>query len=309
MENPRRGEICNACVLLVKRFKRLPPGSNRHWGHVVDARTGPGLKSMTKFKKRKEEQDSVKDEKDRFNKIFKKSKKKFKKETSSLGGSSDDSPPSPTESQHSDDYDDRIFEKKFFGYTTRAQQQSLKRKEAELKAAKRKRKNPHPIKVSRWPANYFNLLSDVISDELWRQKSTCCGAVYECEKLQAVIVNVASFKPCQQHQGKDIKSSKVTVEISQVSQQQQQQQQQPQLTTAIKKHQLFLKRHSEPSVARSSLSDISSNSIVTEFSNNNDKTEPMDSTDERKEKDNIPQLIDIKFKTNHSSNDEKKNGE
>ena len=119
--------------MLVKRFKRLPPGSNRHWGHVVDARTGPGLKSMTKFKKRKEEQE-VKEEKDRYNKIFKKSKKKFKKETSSLGGSSDDSPPSPTESQHSDDYDDRIFEKKFFSYTTRAQQQVLKRKEAELKA-------------------------------------------------------------------------------------------------------------------------------------------------------------------------------
>lgn len=52
---PRQGEICNACVLLVKRFKRLPPGSERHWGHVVDARVGPGLKSMTKFKKRCEE--------------------------------------------------------------------------------------------------------------------------------------------------------------------------------------------------------------------------------------------------------------
>lgn len=55
LEVPRQGEICNACVLLVKRFKRLPPGSERHWGHVVDARVGPGLKSMTKFKKRCEE--------------------------------------------------------------------------------------------------------------------------------------------------------------------------------------------------------------------------------------------------------------
>lgn len=294
LENPRRGEICNACVLLVKRFKRLPPGSNRHWGHVVDARTGPGLKSMTKFKKRKEEQE-IKE--DKYNKIFKKSKKKFKKETSSLGGSSDDS---PTESQHSDDYDDGIFEKKFYSYTTRAQQQSLKRKEAELKAAKRKRKNPHPIKVSRWPANYFNLLSDVVSDELWRQKSTCCGSVYECVELQAVIVNAASFKPCLQHQGKDVSlSGKTAVEIPQ-------QPQVPQHTTAIKKHQLFLKRHSEPSAARS-LSDISSSSIITEFSNNNDKTELMESTDERKEKDIIPQLIDIKFKTSLSI-DEKKNG-
>jgi Protein Family FAM60A len=91
LDVPRRGEICNACVLLVKRFKRLPPGSDRHWGHVVDARVGPGLKSMTKFKKRKEEQkmqtDGMNGEKlsygtkgaisvpERFCKIFKKKKK------------------------------------------------------------------------------------------------------------------------------------------------------------------------------------------------------------------------------------------
>lgn len=55
LTTPRKGEICNACVLLVKRYKRLPPGNVRHWGHVVDARVGPGMKSMTKFKKRKEE--------------------------------------------------------------------------------------------------------------------------------------------------------------------------------------------------------------------------------------------------------------
>lgn len=34
LSTPRKGEICNACVLLVKRFKRLPPGSERHWSHV-----------------------------------------------------------------------------------------------------------------------------------------------------------------------------------------------------------------------------------------------------------------------------------
>lgn len=42
----RRGEICNACVLLVKRWKKLPSESRRvrHWHHVVDARAGPALK-------------------------------------------------------------------------------------------------------------------------------------------------------------------------------------------------------------------------------------------------------------------------
>lgn len=119
----------------MKRFKRLPPGSERHWGHVVDARVGPGLKSMTKFKKRKEEslqqqqkqEQKVKDTKvnqsvegetthrigsaQRFCKIFKKNKKKKTNGESLLGagggggggggggshGSSDDvsSPSSP----------------------------------------------------------------------------------------------------------------------------------------------------------------------------------------------------------------------
>ncbi|CAH1800152.1 unnamed protein product [Owenia fusiformis] len=46
----RQGEICNACVLLVKRWKKLPLGSKRDWQHVVDARAGPGNKSMMKIR-------------------------------------------------------------------------------------------------------------------------------------------------------------------------------------------------------------------------------------------------------------------
>ena len=34
INHQRSGEICNACVLLVKRWKKLPPGSNRNWHHV-----------------------------------------------------------------------------------------------------------------------------------------------------------------------------------------------------------------------------------------------------------------------------------
>ena len=30
----RTGEICNACVLLVKRWTKLPPGSTKNWKHV-----------------------------------------------------------------------------------------------------------------------------------------------------------------------------------------------------------------------------------------------------------------------------------
>jgi Protein Family FAM60A len=287
LDTPRRGEICNACVLLVKRFKRLPPGSNRHWGHVVDARTGPGLKSMTKFKKRKEEQDSIKESAatDGYGKLFKKSKKKtFKKETSSLGGSSDDSPPSPTESAHSDDFDDGLFEKKFFSYSTRSQH--LKRQEAALKA-KRKRKNPNPTKL-RWAANHFNLFTDVVNNsEQWTQRTTCCGSIYECSELEAVIINVASFKPCKQHQQSSVVKEVPSLQPTKIQPISEVQQQQLQPTsTAIKKHQLFLKRHIEPSVAKCDISSSSSSSNLTEFSNNV-KTELMSGTDNMQSDNNL----------------------
>lgn len=34
----RSGEICNACVLLVKRWKKLPVGSKKNWNHVSSAK-------------------------------------------------------------------------------------------------------------------------------------------------------------------------------------------------------------------------------------------------------------------------------
>ena len=80
LSEDRVGDICNACVLLVKRWKKLPNGSKKNWNHVravqmilvfcrfnriiylidmslfiiqvVDARAGPGFK-LTKPKKMK----------------------------------------------------------------------------------------------------------------------------------------------------------------------------------------------------------------------------------------------------------------
>uniref|UniRef100_W8B4U7 Protein FAM60A n=2 Tax=Ceratitis capitata TaxID=7213 RepID=W8B4U7_CERCA len=93
LKYPRHGEICNACVLLVKRFKRLPIGSTRHWGHVVDARAGPGTKSITKHKKIRDDSENMSSSSattgpnvrrtqnskslitEKFSKIFKKNKK------------------------------------------------------------------------------------------------------------------------------------------------------------------------------------------------------------------------------------------
>ncbi|XP_053434977.1 SIN3-HDAC complex-associated factor-like [Nycticebus coucang] len=36
----RSGDICNACVQILKKWRKLPEGSNRNWNHVVDARAG-----------------------------------------------------------------------------------------------------------------------------------------------------------------------------------------------------------------------------------------------------------------------------
>jgi len=52
LEDVRHGEICNACVLIVKRWKKLPANTNKDWHHVVDARTGPGIKNVFKNKKK-----------------------------------------------------------------------------------------------------------------------------------------------------------------------------------------------------------------------------------------------------------------
>ncbi|XP_066585805.1 SIN3-HDAC complex-associated factor [Prorops nasuta] len=70
LEEKRTGEICNACVLLVKRWKKLPAGSNRNWRHVVDARAGPGIKSLTKFKSKNKKK--IKDTSEKIDKIMKK---------------------------------------------------------------------------------------------------------------------------------------------------------------------------------------------------------------------------------------------
>ncbi|XP_075408027.1 SIN3-HDAC complex-associated factor isoform X1 [Tenrec ecaudatus] len=35
LHETRSGDICNACVLLVKRWKKLPAGSKKNWNHIL----------------------------------------------------------------------------------------------------------------------------------------------------------------------------------------------------------------------------------------------------------------------------------
>lgn len=70
LDEAREGDICNACVLVVKRWKILPKDTKKNWAHVVDARNGPGNKHITKLKKKD-------DEIEKFEKIRKKRKNKI----------------------------------------------------------------------------------------------------------------------------------------------------------------------------------------------------------------------------------------
>lgn len=203
LTTPRRGEICNACVLLVKRFKRLPPGSDRHWGHVVDARVGPGLKSMSKFKKRKEEQkDSIVSSKkssssektglasvpERFCKIFKKNKsKKVVKKEEHSGSSDESSPNSPASSTTDADSNDNLY--------------------AEVVTRKYRRKNYFPAKNKRGP-------DEVLDLQYWKKRKTCCGYVYENEMCKAVMIDLTLYKPCKDHAPKTETEAVLEKELS-----------------------------------------------------------------------------------------------
>ena len=69
LEESRLGDICNACVLIVKRWRNLPKDTKKNWAHVVDARNGPGNKQSTRQKKKE-------DQIEKFEKIRKKRKNK-----------------------------------------------------------------------------------------------------------------------------------------------------------------------------------------------------------------------------------------
>ncbi|XP_055617877.1 SIN3-HDAC complex-associated factor [Toxorhynchites rutilus septentrionalis] len=189
---PRKGEICNACVLLVKRFKRLPPGSDRHWGHVVDARIGPGMKSITKFKRMKDNLVDVKSNKSmlpepnnhpKIPKIFESIEKQ------SNDGSSDEfSLPEYYGDIDNLYYDDRSVCGNFV-YN-------------KLVVSGSKRKSRQPKKL-----DFAQPSVSPIDDELWIKKQSCCGVFYESCIHNAIIIDSDLYTPCSYH--KRSKSSSV----------------------------------------------------------------------------------------------------
>lgn len=181
-----------------------------HVLQVVDARVGPGLKSMTKFKKRKEEQmlqqangigkvaaviasqnlKSLSSVSERFGKIFKKTKKKKLLETekrdaspSSDENSSPSSPSSiPTDSENvymPFDMDDEL--------------ENENNRLTDRRYKKYQRKSYRPLK------NRSHINASIIDEQFWVKVKTCCGTVYENKLIGAVLVDSTFTSVCPLH--------------------------------------------------------------------------------------------------------------
>jgi len=162
----RRGDICNACVLIVKRWRQLPLGTSKNWAHVVDARAGPGHNTkkmmvpvVLKPTVKKRPIEEVEEE--RSPKILKKMKTKKKK------------------------------------LLNKAEARVAK---IEL-AKKAKRKNPEGVRrrvVGGGEQRLINCTSGFIDFGYWRRMDSCCGLVY-VGQLGEVMVEQSNFLPCAAH--------------------------------------------------------------------------------------------------------------
>ncbi|XP_057652796.1 SIN3-HDAC complex-associated factor isoform X2 [Diorhabda carinulata] len=173
LATPRQGEICNACVLLVKRWKKLPAGSGRNWQHVVDARAGPGIKSMTKFK--------VKNRKLLEEKAEKLKKKQFDREDS------------PNLSDKSEEHDlqevDYLCEDGPSNESSRTGSPGISDSEdVVMKTSRRYKGMPKRREAEA-------RLSGFIDQHYWIKEEICCGVIFR-GRYNEIMVDPAYLKPC-----------------------------------------------------------------------------------------------------------------
>ncbi|KAG5888103.1 hypothetical protein JTB14_021900 [Gonioctena quinquepunctata] len=174
LSTPRQGEICNACVLLVKRWKKLPVGSDRNWQHVVDARAGPGIKSMTKFK--------VKNRKLMEAEKFK-AKKQFNREASPVLS---DKSEGNEEMELGEDFmseDGPSNESSRTGSPGVSDSEEVVEKSRRYKGLAR-----HRDEITR--------VSDFVDLEYWRRETVCCGMVF-IGQFNEIMIDPRFIKPCR----------------------------------------------------------------------------------------------------------------
>lgn len=184
---------------------------------VVDARIGPGIKSMTKFKKRKEEEQlqsqngstefagqsstnaqNIRNNNsmaERFGKIF----KKKKKTTTITTRSCDENlhPASPTSSS-SDNDDNRMSDDALDRLDNLECDEEMSPIDEEVGHRRAQRKQKNPIKNRN---NTIASASHVLDSDLWKQRKTCCGLFYENKKMGAILLetNQYSMDACLVH--------------------------------------------------------------------------------------------------------------
>lgn len=166
LEEKRAGEVCNACVLLVKRWKKLPPGTHRHWRHVVDARAGPGTKSFVKVKSKKN-----------------KRKNRVKKEDDDEG----DEEVKTDEVENSRDFDLQEHVSEAREVLSDASSPRPSEEEDSEKTAVRSR--IHKRIVTSVPVSSFLDMS------FWKREKVCCGIIFKGPHGE-VIVDPRFLKPC-----------------------------------------------------------------------------------------------------------------
>ncbi|XP_022191999.2 SIN3-HDAC complex-associated factor [Nilaparvata lugens] len=207
LQEPRSGEVCNACVLLVKRWKKLPDGSQRNWRHVVDARAGPGTKSATKLKsKQKKKMKSkvtgekvARDNMDEDGKDVTMMEAMREQSPSALsdeinGGDSLSDlsiPPSPTPSE-----DPQQHQQQYAPSTSTRTPSNPHRTRAMLK-----RLAPPPM-----PAP----ISAFVNSDYWKREKVCCGIIFKGRNGQ-VLIDSRFFKPCDHRDATSSPPSVTTV--------------------------------------------------------------------------------------------------
>jgi len=155
----RRGEICNACVLVVKRWRKLPRRSLRNWGHVVDSKSGvgAGVTKQTSAKKKKQETcppSTPSDEK--LHKIRRKISRKRPKSSRQL-----------------------VFSK------------------TETVEIIRSRKMSKPKRLNISFGLRENLSDTFVSSAYWSKRRGCCGEVF-CGQNGEKVMRIDQFQGCTQ---------------------------------------------------------------------------------------------------------------
>ncbi|XP_017965117.2 uncharacterized protein LOC108657155 isoform X2 [Drosophila navojoa] len=281
LHEPRNGEICNACVLLVKRYKRLPVGSKRHWGHVVDARAGPGTKSLAKQKKRENECEVKSGGSfipEKFAKIFKKNRKgkitaatapsaANQQQQQRNGNSSPNSEEHPSDSNESyDEHEQQLQQQQqqVNGSTAATPYQTRKRTAAAAQlatasvqkksAAQRLRYTGSKRRRMLEPKKNRRAVDNVpfFEEHDLLRLDVCCGTVFQSLSLGSAcyIIDPELYKPCEKHrrrrqqpeQQRELEPVATTVLQTELDPKPVSQ---SISTPALKKHHLYFKRQSE----------------------------------------------------------------